>query len=86
MGLFEKIYAFKPGFIEAVFYDTTIIILEILSRSDIQFRSTIRDELKKLTDFLGVTGITSFSETGDASKSLYLIRVKGDKFVEVRYR
>ena len=86
VGLFEKIYAFKPGFIEAVFYDTATIILEILSRSDIQFRSTIRDELKKLTDFLGVTGITSFSETGDARKSLYLIRVKGDKFVEVRYR
>ncbi|MBC8463628.1 MAG: penicillin-binding protein activator, partial [Deltaproteobacteria bacterium] len=83
---FEKIYASKPGFIEAVFYDTATIILEILSRPDIQFRSTIRDELKKLTDFLGVTGTTSFSETGDASKSLYLIRVKGDEFVEVRYR
>ena len=86
VGLFEKIYAFKPGFIEAVFYDTATIILEILSRPDIQFRSTIRDELKKLTNFLGVTGITSFSETGDASKGLYLIRVMGDKFVEVRYR
>jgi len=86
VGLFEKIYALKPEFIEALFYDTTTIILEILSRHDIQFRSTIREELKALTDFLGVTGITSFSETGDASKSLYLIRVKGDIFVEVRYR
>lgn len=81
---FEAIYAHKPGFIEAVCYDTIKLLFQLLKREDIRFRSTLREALKKIRDFEGVTGITSFDETGDVNKNLYLLRVKGDRFVEIR--
>ena len=33
--------------------------------------------------FAGITGPTYFDEDGDAQKQLYLLRIKGRKFVEL---
>jgi hypothetical protein len=35
-------------------------------------------------DFPGMTGLTSFDETGDVDKQIYLLKVKGDQFVQIR--
>ena len=80
---FEKIYGEKPGFIEAIAYDTAMIMLQMVSRQDIMFRSTFRDELMNFRNYPGVTGLTSFTANGDVEKKLYLLRIKGDKFEEV---
>jgi len=72
-----------PEFIEAVSYDTAMILLEIISGSSAQFRNQVRNHLARLDNFNGVTGITSFDENGDVKKDLYLLRVKGSKFVEL---
>ncbi len=80
---FEETYQETPGFIEAIVYDTANIVFNVVSREQIRYRSEIRDELLNLENFPGVTGNTRFDENGDAQKKLYLLRVKGKKFVEL---
>ena len=80
---FEETYQETPDFIEAIVYDTAMILFNVVSREQIRYRSEIRDELLNLDNFPGVTGLTGFDENGDAHKKLYLLRVKGKKFVEL---
>ena len=80
---FEETYKETPDFIEAIVYDTAMILFNVVSREQIRYRSEIRDELLNLDAFQGVTGLTRFDENGDAQKKLYLLRVKGRKFVEL---
>jgi ABC-type branched-subunit amino acid transport system substrate-binding protein len=81
--LFEETYNEKPGFIEAVAYDTAMILFKLISRDDIRLRSELKNEIINLRNFEGVTGVTSFDNNGDARKNLYLLQVKGDKFIEL---
>jgi len=80
---FEETYQETPDFIEAIVYDTANILFNVVSREQIRYRSEIKDELLNLDNFPGVTGNTRFDENGDAQKKLYLLRVKGKKFVEL---
>lgn len=84
--MFEKTFSEKPGFIEAVAYDTTMMLFQLVSRSDIQSRSELKDEIINFLNFQGVTGITSFDNTGNVNKKLYLLKIIGDKFVELKNR
>ena len=84
VGTFHKTFNKKPEFIEAVAYDTAMILFQMVSRSDIRFRSVLKNEIKKLTDFQGVTGLTSFGNDGDVQKKLYLLQIKGKSFVELK--
>jgi hypothetical protein len=43
----------------------------------------LKDELKKLRDFEGVTGYTSFREDGDTIKELYLLQIENEQFVQL---
>ena len=83
---FSKIFNEKPGFIEAVAYDTALMIFQIVNRPDIRYRSAIKNELKRPAGFQGVTGLTSFEWNGDARKSLYLFQIRGQRFVELKRR
>ncbi|UCG08890.1 MAG: penicillin-binding protein activator [Desulfobacterales bacterium] len=80
---FEETYQEKPGFIEAVMYDSAMLLLNILNKPHIRFRSELREELFNLVEYQGVTGATRFDENGDAQKKLYLLTIKGRRFVEV---
>jgi ABC-type branched-subunit amino acid transport system substrate-binding protein len=81
--IFEKTFAEKPEFIEAVAYDTAMMLFELVSRPEILFRSVLKAELIKLKDYEGVTGPTSFDENGDVRKKLKLLQIKGKGFVEL---
>jgi len=80
---FTAVFGNKPGFIEAVAYDTAKILFEIITRSEGSFRSLIRDELLQVLEYPGVTGITSFRPDGEVEKKLYLLSIKGDRFIEL---
>jgi len=82
---FENTYGQKPGFIEAIAYDTSMILFQILGKPDIRSRNAIKNALMQLKDFQGVTGLTSFNEKGDVKKELSLLRIKDDKFVELEF-
>lgn len=82
---FQETFNEKPGFIEAVAYDTASILFQMVSRPDIRFRGVLKNRLKELTDFRGATGSTIFDENGDVLKELYLLQVEGRRFVELEY-
>jgi ABC-type branched-subunit amino acid transport system substrate-binding protein len=80
---FEKTFREKPGFIEAVAYDTAMMLFQIVSRPDVRFRSAVKNELMKVSNFQGMAGLTSFDNNGELKKDLYLLKIKGNKFVEL---
>lgn len=84
VNTFENIFSEKPGFIEAVFYDTAMILFQTVSQPDITSRTLIRNELINLDNFQGVTGLTSFDQNGEAIKKPCLLKIKGDRFVELK--
>ncbi len=81
--VFEKTYQEKPGFIEAVVYDSALILLNVLVQPDLRFKSELKNKLLNMDDFLGTTGPTRFDENGEAQKQLHLLRIEGRKFVEL---
>ncbi len=83
---FKYIFGSTPGFIEAVSYDTAWILFDLVSRPDIRFRAQIKKELLTMEPFLGVTGTTVFDPNGEAVKDIYLLKVKGRRFVEITKR
>jgi tetratricopeptide (TPR) repeat protein len=82
---FHKTFHRKPEFIEAVAYDTAMILFRTVSNPDIRFRSDIKNKLKTLNEFRGVTGLTSFDNSGEVRKKLYLLQIKGKGFVELKH-
>ncbi len=82
--LFEDTYQETPDFVAAVVYDSAMILFNVLSRSDIRYRTEIRDELLKLENYPGVTGTTRFDENGNVLKKMHLLRIRGKKFVELK--
>jgi len=73
----------KPEFIEAVAFDTAMMLFQIVSQSDVKSRKELKDRLQTFRNYDGVTGLTSFKSNGEVDKKLYLFRIVKDKFVEV---
>jgi ABC-type branched-subunit amino acid transport system substrate-binding protein len=82
--LFEDTYAETPGVIEATAYDTAMMLFQICQHPDVQSRTAIKEELLRLRDFPGVTGLTSFDGQREAHKELSMLRIEGDGFVELK--
>ncbi len=80
---FEEKYGEKPGYIEAVSYDTALMLFQTVSISNVRFPDSVKKELNNITNFQGVTGITSFSSSRDAQKKLYILTVSEGGFVEL---
>jgi len=81
---FEETYQEKPDFIEAVVYDSAMMLFYAVSRPHVRYRNEIRDELLSLDNFPGVTGATSFDANGEVRKKMHLLRIKGKQFVELK--
>ena len=82
--MYRATYEEDPGFIEAVVYDSAMILFGVLREPEIRFRSDIKNQLLTADGYQGVTGWTRFDENGDAVKELHLLRVKGRQFVELK--
>lgn len=83
VDVFESTFGEKPGFIEATTYDTAAMLFDIISRPEVRTRTAIREGLLNIRDYPGVTGLTTFDETGDALKQLSLLQIEGSRFVEL---
>jgi ABC-type branched-subunit amino acid transport system substrate-binding protein len=83
VSVFQQTYEEKPGFIEAVVYDSAMLLFGVLAQPDIRFKSDIKNYLLNMQEFMGVTGPTKFDENGEAQKELHLLRIKGREFVEL---
>jgi len=79
---FMEAYNSKPGFVEAIAYDTALMAFHVIAQKPASY-SDFKRMLVDLQSVRGVTGITSFTETGEAEKMLYLLRGNPDGFVEI---
>jgi ABC-type branched-subunit amino acid transport system substrate-binding protein len=82
--LFTEKYGEEPGFIEAVAYDTAMMLFQTMSARNVISPGSVRNELSKIRNYRGLTGITSFEGSGEARKKLYLLTVRGGRFVELK--
>jgi branched-chain amino acid transport system substrate-binding protein len=81
---FQATYGHTPGYIEAVAYDTAMLLMEVLAQKNIIYRSQLKEALTQATDFPGITGKTSFDHTGDAQKDTYILYIKNNRFLELK--
>ncbi|MFH2047129.1 MAG: penicillin-binding protein activator [Pseudomonadota bacterium] len=72
-----------PGFVEAVSYDTAMMLFQTISKSGLRFPESVRNELIKIKNYNGLTGLTSFDGNQDAQKELCLLTVKWKRFIEL---
>jgi branched-chain amino acid transport system substrate-binding protein len=77
---FQAAYNVTPGFIEAISYDTAMMLFNLVNQPDILSRSALRDGIAAIRGFPGVTGRTSFTSNGDVTKDLFLLEVSADRF------
>ena len=77
---FTAAYGRPPGFIEAVAYDTTMMLLEIISRPEVRSRTQIRDGLSHTVFPAAVSGATWFVADGEPHKTLRLITIQQGQF------
>jgi ABC-type branched-subunit amino acid transport system substrate-binding protein len=80
--VFKDHYGENPGVIEAFAYDTAMIAFQTANNSGVYSRKDLKEALRNLRNFDGVTGTTSFRRNGDAEKKLYMLQIEGNKFVE----
>ena len=81
--LCEKLHGESPGAFEGLAYDTAMIAFQTAANLKVQSRKDLRDRLSQISNYDGVTGLTSFNANGDAWKKLYLLQIDGPNFVEV---
>jgi len=81
---YQEVFGSLPGFLEAQAYDAAWILFEAANKPGVRSRRTLKEAIMEVKDFPGVTGVTSFDETGDADKDLYLLRIEGGRFVQIK--
>jgi branched-chain amino acid transport system substrate-binding protein len=65
----------EPGLLEAIGYDSALILRQIVQKQHPKTRAELRDALVGLKDFDGATGRTSFNDKREAVKQLFLLSV-----------
>ena len=75
----------EPDSMEALAYDAATIMVDLVTEGNTEIRDDLRDSLSRIQlDYPGITGTTSFSETGEAEKSLQILTVIDGKIVQIR--
>jgi branched-chain amino acid transport system substrate-binding protein len=80
---FKKVFKKDPGFIEAISYDTAMILFTAAMDDQVDSRNSLKDALQGARVFEGVTGKTIFDNQGHANKELFLMTIKKGKFIEI---
>lgn len=81
---FKAVFERPPAFLEAQAYDTARIFFSLVNTPEVRSRLALKTALLGLRDFPGVTGRTAFDETGDVDKEIYLLTIKGSRFVQIK--
>lgn len=73
---FQKEYQNPPETLEAICYDGARFLREILQSKSPSSPMELKEELKKIHPFQGVSGLKGFGEDGKAIRTLSILRVK----------
>lgn len=79
----EKFNA-EPDMFAAQAYDAAMILITALKNTNGEGGEVLQKEMAKIKDFPGITGTTSFTETGDAIKNVMILKVENGKFTKIR--
>lgn len=79
LSAYEKEYGAEPDQFAAVAYDTMGMMIEAIKKAGPD-RTAIREELAKIKDYNGVTGIITFNENRDVVKTMKILEIKDGKF------
>lgn len=77
---YQKKYGHPPDILSAQAYDTTNILLLALLSERLTHEG-LREALFHTRDFSGVTGVTSFSPSGEAAKKTFILTIKDHRFM-----
>ena len=78
---YKEIYNDAPNYYAALAFDATSVLVKALKNASFN-TSILKDEIVKIKNFEGATGVMSFDENGDVTKPVTLKTVKEGKFVE----
>jgi branched-chain amino acid transport system substrate-binding protein len=76
---FEDTFHSSPSFLEALSFDTTVLILKVLSSTGAVSPETILS----FSDYRGVTGLTGFTPEGEGIRNLFVLTVSEGKIRQV---
>jgi branched-chain amino acid transport system substrate-binding protein len=72
---FQKTYQRDPEILEALGYDATKLLKDILQAKLIPSPLQLKEEIQKIQNFQGVSGLKGFSEDGKAIRTLTILKV-----------
>ncbi|HVP77143.1 MAG TPA: penicillin-binding protein activator [Thermodesulfobacteriota bacterium] len=73
---FRKLFQREPETLEALSYDAAKLIKEVLQSGAVSSPLQMKDELRQVKDFQGVTGLQGFGEDGRSIRTLSILAVK----------
>jgi ABC-type branched-subunit amino acid transport system substrate-binding protein len=73
----------EPDYREALAFDTARMLGETLRDRSVTDRSSLRDRLRKIEAFEGVTGWVSVAKTGETQRKSFILKVEGKNIVDI---
>lgn len=73
----------EPDYREALAFDTARMLAETLRDRNVRDRVSLRDRLRKIEAFEGVTGWVSVSKTGEMQRRSFILKVEGRNIVDI---
>ncbi len=80
---FQKAYQREPESLEALSYDGAKLLLEIIRSKGVSSPVQMREELRRVQNFQGVSGLKGFGEGGKTIRTLSILRVKKGQIEQV---
>ena len=73
----------EPDYREALAFDTSRMLGETLRNQNVRDRASLRDRLRTIEAFEGVTGWVSVSKSGEMQRKSFILKVEGKNIVDV---
>jgi len=80
---FQKTYQRDPETLEALGYDGASILLEMIRSKGASSPLQMKEELRRIQNFQGVSGLKGFGESGKAIRTLSILQVKKGKIEQI---
>ncbi len=80
---FRKAYQREPETLEAIGYDTGKFLKDILQSKSVSSPLQLREEISRVENFQGVSGLKGFGENGKAIRNLSILTVKNGQIVQL---
>jgi len=81
---FRKAYQREPNTLEAIAYDGARLLRSLLQARFPSSAPQLREEISRVRDFQGVSGLKGFAENGKALRQLSILTVENGQIVRAR--